>query len=295
MKSLFFSAAFSLLAASAFAQKGDVVVKVEERTGDTLRTTTVTVPGDTSKRKKGYTISVGGEDGVLVTRNAKAGKKDSANKSPFKIQWGMLDLGFNRIHDESVYGSYTPVGSQPSADLFKLRESKSINVNVWILNTRLRLAETKRQRLYLTSGLGLQMYNFRFESGSMYKSDPVRFEPIPSNLTVEKNKLGFTYASIPLGLLAKTRIGNQWLVYGAGVTGGYRIASWTKLKTEQQGKEKNHDPFNFADFNACVTAEIGVDNILRLYGTYQLTSLQKNDGFHLDQHPFAIGVRFLGL
>ncbi len=292
MKSLFLAAATSLLATSALAQTGDVVVKVEEQVGDTVRTTTVTVPGDTVKQKKGYTLSVGSSDGLVVVRK---GKSDSTKKSALKLQWGMLDLGFNRIHDQSTYGLYTPVGIQPTASTFKLREGKSINVNVWILNARLRLAETKRQRLYLTSGLGLQMYNFRFESGQMYKSDPVRFESIPSELTVQKNKLGLTYAAVPLGLLAKTRVGDKWLVYGVGVTGGYRIASWTKLKTAERGKEKNHDPFNFADFNACVTAEVGLDNFLRLYGSYQLTSLQKADGFNLDQHPFAIGVRFLGL
>ena len=296
-----------LLPFSSFAQKHDkdVTIKVEERVGDTVRTTIIDVAADSTRSKKHMTISVG-SDGIEVKKSTRKGvykdTTEAKSKSPLKIQWGMVDLGFNRIDDKTDYsllnaGAPTPLDpSVPySKEAFKLREGKSVNVNVWILNARLRLAETKRQRLYLTSGLGLQMYNFRFDNNVMYKSEPTtHLERIPSNLNVEKNKLGFTYAAVPLGLLAKTRIGDKWLVYGAGVTGGYRIDSWTKLKTSQNGKEKNHDSFNFADFNACVTGEIGLDDVFRLYGSYQLTNMNKS-GTGLDQHPFAIGVRFIGL
>jgi opacity protein-like surface antigen len=216
----------------------------------------------------------------------------------------MVDLGFNRIDDKTNYnstsnaypfinGGSTTLGTVPSS-VFKLNEGKSINVNVWIANTRLKLAGGDRQKLFFTSGIGLQMYNFRFDSRQMYASEPnTRMAFIPADLDIQKNKLGFTYAAIPIGLLAKTRITpKRWLVYGASVTGGYRIASWTKLKTSQNGKEKNHDPFNFSDFNACVMAEVGVDDVFRLYGSYQLTPLSSGP---LNQHPFAIGVRFFGL
>ncbi len=256
----------------------------------------------TNSSKKGWIVSIGSNEGGVYVGPK---KPDSAKNEKFTVQWGMLDLGFNRIDDQTNYNSpsnltdpfYNGTGLAtvpPTPGAFKLNEGKSINVNVWIANTRLKIAGGKNQKLFFTSGIGLQMYNFRFDSKVMYKSDPdTHLETIPVDLDVQKNKLGFTYAAIPIGLLAKTRITEKrWLVYGASVTGGYRIASWTKLKTAQHGKEKNHDPFNFSDFNACVMAEIGIDNIFRLYGSYQVTPLSSGP---LNQHPFAIGIRFFGL
>ncbi len=238
-------------------------------------------------------------DGVSLSKKTREERADAK----FLVTYGMVDLGFNRLDDKTNYSSsssslndlYNPSpGTTPSSAPFKLNEGKSINVNVWIANTRLRLADGENQKLFFTSGIGLQMYNFRFDSRIMYKADPnTHLETIASDLDIQKNKLGFTYAAIPVGLLAKTRITpKRWLVYGASITGGYRLASWTKLKTAQNGKDKNHDPFNFSDFNACVMAEVGIDDVIRLYGSYQLTPLSSGP---LNQHPFAIGVRFFGL
>jgi hypothetical protein len=98
---------------------------------------------------------------------------------------------------------------------------------------------------------------------------------------------------MPLNLTAKTRISKKtWLVYGAGVTGGYRISSLTKQRSNERGQQKNHDSFNFNDFNACVTGEIGISGVFRIYATYQVTALHNTA---LDQHPLCIGLRFGGV
>lgn len=290
------------MAPSQDTSKSTTTVIVKDGRGDTLSTTTVTV--DTvqeagNKRKVTVTI---GTDGIEV-------KRKTPDKNPsdlvqtkvsprLNIHWGMVDLGFNRLDDKTNIASLNaggnPVTQSQHDAIFNLREGKSVNVNVWIVNGRFRLAETRRQKWYVTSGLGLQMYNFRFENPYQYtKTNPGYPTLIDSTRQhFEKNKLGFTYASIPLGLLGKTRVGDKWLVYGGGVMGGLRLASWTKLKTGAYGKEKSHDAFDFRNFNAGVYAEIGVDDIVRLYGTYQLTPLQKSG---VEQYPFAIGVRFLGM
>jgi hypothetical protein len=91
----------------------------------------------------------------------------------------------------------------------------------------------------------------------------------------------------------KTKLSKDiWLVYGAGITAGYRIASWTKQVSAEKGKQKDHDQYNFNNFNSCVTAEVGLEGYFRLYASYQLTALHEDI---LDQHPYCIGVRFLGI
>ena len=153
-------------------------------------------------------------DGVSLTSKTKEEREDSR----FLVTYGMVDLGFNRIDDKTDYtfsnGLYDFLGPEtnsvvappPPAKLsspYKLNEGKSINVNVWIANTRLRLADGQNQKLYFTSGIGLQMYNFRFDSRKMYVADPnTRMAFVPSELDIQKKQAGLYlcgYSGRPAG------------------------------------------------------------------------------------------------
>lgn len=211
----------------------------------------------------------------------------------------MLDWGLNAFNDQTDYTSTEAQSfmngvpaSERNENFFQLKPVKSMNVNLYPILVSLVTKPGKNQRIIFTTGLGFQIYNFKYE-------EPVSFNESP-NTTVfkdyrnfSKNKLGVTYATIPVQITGQTKVGGKrWLTYGAGIMGGYRISSWTKQKSKEDGKVKNHDPFNLANTNVCLTGEIGVKGLLRLYGTYQLTNMWK-DG--LDQAPIAIGIRFFGI
>ncbi len=226
----------------------------------------------------------------------------------FEVHYGMLDLGFNRIHAKPMTTGPTAaqiafLGFDPTRvdhagtpGLLPLREGKSINVNIWPVSSKLRLYNSRLQRLYLTTGIGLQLYNFRWKSSSNYTDQPtVRLQNFDS-LDLVKNKLAFTYLSVPLMLQSKTRLSSDaQMVIGFGAIGGYRLSSWTKFKRDDGDKIKNFDDFNFRDFKVALTGEVGIDPYLRLYATYDLTRLHNDDGTGLDQHPWTIGVRLAGL
>lgn len=261
----------------------DKVLRVERRSS-------------TDSNKSTNSISITNE-GIHI------GKTDTAKKEKvFQIHIGRVDLGFNRIDDKTQYTStpemigflgYDPAAAPGKTEVLPLREGKSINVNVWPILGKYRLLNGKTQRIYVASGIGLQMYNFRWEGTANYTDQPYTQLKSFDNLHIQKNKLGLTYLSIPLELQFRTRLAPKaTLVYGFGITGGYRIASWTKIKSMEHGKQKNHDDFNFRDFNSCITAEFGLSGYFRLYGSYQLTSLHEDI---LDQHPYCIGIRFMGL
>jgi hypothetical protein len=94
-------------------------------------------------------------------------------------------------------------------------------------------------------------------------------------------------------LTFKTRFDKKhWLVYGVGITEGFRLSSWTKQVSGERGKIKVRDNFSLADFNTCVNAEIGIEGMLRFYASYQLTSLYDNN---LGHHPICFGFRFSGI
>ena len=302
--------ALLLTAAPVFAQTGSAPA------ADTLKINRDDRPGlnpgfadggalHKDKKKKGKSVWVG--SGGIHYDN---GTSDSTVHN-FEVQFGMLDLGVNSLVDNTAYPS---PGVLPSAqanneffhtdaahankDLFSLRQSKSINVNIYPILLKARLLSTPNQKLTLATGLGLQLYNFRFTKPVTYHSDPTTFVALDT-ISFSKNKLALNYLTVPLMLNAKTRLAgpasgknSYWLVYGVGVSGGYLLSSWTKQVSDERGKEKNHDPFNFSKTNFCVNGEIGLDGYFRLFASYQLTALHDS---YLDQHPFSIGIRFLGL
>lgn len=272
---------------------------------------TTTLPIDTAEqRKKGKTVLSVGTGGVKITKDQITVKGIDSIHRPLEVQFGMLDLGINSLVDKTEYGSGFLPGipspqdllqvpwSYQNRDLFSLRQGKSINVNIYPVMLKANLIYGRRQKLMLATGLGLQLYNFRFNKPISYQSDPST-HIILDSVSFSKNKLAFNYLTVPLMLNAKTRLGGEsgkhgyWLVYGAGVSGGYLLSSWTKQISDERGKQKNHDDFNFRKTNLCVNGEIGLDGYFRLYASYQLTALHESGP--LQQHPFSIGLRFLGL
>lgn len=257
-------------------------------------------------KRKGHSISIGIPNGIQVVNEDTSSKtvrpmtakdkKTAEDDKKFKTFITMMDLGINVLDDKTNYQSqgvrnymHVPAGQQ-NASLFNLRQWKSINVNIYPIMCRFKLLRTAGQKIYFTTGLGLQLYNFRYEQPIDYsKNHNVSLDTI----SIGKNKLGLDYLNIPLMFTFKTKIGHKdWLVYGAGLTEGYLISSWTKQVSGARGKVKVHDAFDFADFNTCVTAEIGLEDKFRFYASYQVTSMYKND---LDQHPFSFGVRISGI
>ncbi len=246
-----------------------------------------------NKEKKTTTIKIG-PDGLTINDKKIEEKPDK----DFEIEASIVDIGINSIIDNTDYNSVAakaflqvPQGLQ-NENLFSMRTGKSWNVNVYPVMAKLKVLKTKRQKIYLSTGIGLQMYNFRYTKNISYRNETVPMV-VMDTIGFSKNKIGLTYLAVPLQFTFKTKLADKaWLVYGVGMTGGYRIASWNKQISAERGKQKNRDEFNFNNFNACVTGEIGLDNYFRLFASYQVTPLHSTG---LDQRPFTIGLRFGGI
>ncbi|MBS1772681.1 MAG: outer membrane beta-barrel protein [Bacteroidetes bacterium] len=251
---------------------------------------------DEKNEKLQKSISLG-TDGIRVESGNTKVKADKA----IDVTFCGVDLGFNAIQDNTNYttaltsgGLFVPTSSANSG-LFDLRTGKSINVNLWPILGKARILKTKNQKIYFSTGVGLQIYNFRYSNSLRYSDSGKSHISLDNSIKYEKNKLTINYLSVPINFTFKTKMANKlWLVYGVGITGGFRINSYTKLKSDQYGKQKDHADFDLNPFNSTVTAEFGLDNYFRLYASYQLTNMyQTKTG--LDQHPFCIGLRFGGI
>ncbi len=251
-----------------------------------------------TKKTKHTEITISNK-GIVIKGSDSSSTKQPEKDKKFSSSICM-DLGFNffknDINGKSGSGSGGPTIPTYKSGLLDLNVGKSINVNLYWLKT-FRALKTPRERIYLSTGLGLQLYNFRYDKNITYTRNPAGI--FLDSVDFKKNKLAFDYLNVPLMVTMKTRIyqnaadhkKDKWLVYGVGITGGYALSIWTKQKSSERGKVKIHDDFFFSRFNSCLTAEFGLDDVIRFYGTYQITDLGNN----LDQHPICIGLKISGI
>ena len=213
---------------------------------------------------------------------------------PITTNWWIFDLGFanyvdrtDNIDYSSTMYSSSSLSMVSSKDL-KLNNVKSSNFNIWIVQQK---ASLYKNYWNLKYGIGLEMYNFRFQR-------PISFSNTSGNniyiddVNFTKNKLFVEYLTVPVQLNYHSKPDNNKSFYASlGVSAGYLIQSHTKQISEERGKRKVNGNFNLNNFKMATIGELGVGS-LRLYGSYNLTNMFDKNLTHLDLTPFAIGVRF---
>ena len=224
-------------------------------------------------------------------------RKITVEKRPYtptklKTNWFIFDLGFANINDKTNYASteaqsflrtIRPGDKEVTKDDLKLRSSKSSNVNIWVVMQRLNVA---KGYVNLKYGLGLEMFNFRYESNISYHKNPVYIFRDTVNFT--KNKLYAAYATVPFMLNINTNPGHKGLTFSAGVSAGYLIGSDNKQISGERGKVKTKGDLGLEKFRLAYIGELGIGPI-HLYGTYSIHRLHETG---LDQYPYSIGIRF---
>lgn len=208
--------------------------------------------------------------------------------------WGILDIGFANINDNTNYtsaqtaGYLTTINGNPvTKNNFNLNARKSSNVNIWFFMQKLNVT---RHVFNLKYGLGLEMYNLRFDDNISFRNTP---QPMVFNDSVAftKNKLYVGYLTVPFMVnFNLTPSKDNGLSFSAGVSAGYLISSRNKQISGERGKQKYKGDFNLQPWRVAAIGELGIGPI-RLYGSYSLNNLYK-ESTGLDQMPYAVGVRF---
>ena len=210
--------------------------------------------------------------------------------------WWIMDLGFTNFRDQTNYtaaqaGGYFKVlraaDGQVNQNSFKLNTGKSSNVNIWFFMQKVNVA---KHVLNLKYGLGLEMYNFRYDTRLSYRKDPVPYV-YNDSISFSKNKLYVGYLTVPFMLnINTTPNSRRGFSFSAGVSAGYLLSSRNKQKSAERGKQKSNGDFNLEPFRLAAIGEIGLGPV-RLYGSYSLNRLHK-EVTRVEQYPYAIGIRF---
>ena len=260
---------------------------------DTTKTDTVKAGNFiiVKKEKKSVSIEISTKKGVDVSYNSV--KKKNRNSS---INWWIVDLGFTNLTDNTNYATaqannYLRTLNTTAGDVtrnsMRLNAVKSSNVNIWIFMKKQNISKNV---LNLKYGLGLEMYNFRYDRNVSYRKDPAPFV-FNDTISFSKNKLYAGYITAPLMInISPTPNNNNGFSLSAGISAGYLIASRNKQISNERGKVKYKGDFDLEPFRLAAIAEVGLGPV-RLYGSYSLNKLHRSST-GLDQTPFAFGVRF---
>lgn len=300
MKKIFMALAAMLLAAGSFAQTSDSSYHtISDTTGkgasDTLHVGNFIIV----KQSRHNGANSGNQNNnerqhrIIVLTSPHAHEYDSnyyAKHHTFTTNWLVFDLGFANIDDKTDYAAannsaylHRSATEQPfTKSDFKLR-TKSSNVNIWVIMQRLNIA---KNALNLKYGLGLEMFNFRYENDISYNKTPAYV--YRDSVDFSKDKLYAGYISAPLMININPWPNKKRLSVSFGASAGYLVGSHTKQKSSERGKEKTRGDFDLNNWRFAYVAELGVGPI-RLYGSYSINPLHSHD---LKQYPYAVGLRF---
>ena len=142
----------------------------------------------------------------------------------------------------------------------------------------------------LKYGLGLEMYNYRYDTRLSYRKEPAPFV-FNDSISFTKNKLYVEYLTIPIMLnINTTPDSRRGFSISAGVSAGYLTNSRNKQISGERGKQKYKGDFNFEQWRVALIGEMGLGPV-RVYGSYSLNRLQK-DVTRVEQYPYTVGIRF---
>jgi len=259
---------------------------------------------------KSDTIRIGGIVIVKKGENKKV-KEISVGNAPVPSRnkkvttnWGVVDIGFSNYFDKTDYsatGSYLvnkPGSPALGKSDFKLRDGKSINVNIWFFTQQVSLY---KRYFNLKYGLGIELNNYRYKSSVSYReAGQLPYAPAGTvtnapfvfrdSISFKKNKLAADYLTVPLMLNVNTNPNHRRRSFSmsAGVSIGYLYSQRNKQRSAERGKWKNKGDYDLEKFKFAYQAEIGFGQV-HLYGTYSPKSIYKNGP---DMRPYTIGLRF---
>ena len=284
MKKNWLSVVLLLSAISLHAQKDSTAKQL-----DTLQIGGFTIVRDGEPAKHSASSSTTNYNVIWTNRPAKKNKTISTN-------WLIFDLGFANYRDLTNY-SYAQAGSylrimrpgDPAVNegTTTLNTGKSSNVNIWLFMQRVSLSKNV---LNLKYGLGLEMYNFRYDSRISFRNAPA---PMAFNdsISFTKNKLYAGYVTVPLMININTKPNShRGLIMSVGMSAGYLLASRNKQVSGDRGKQKYKGDLALEPWRLAAIGEIGLGPV-RLYGSYSLNQLQKTYT-RMEQYPYTIGIRF---
>jgi hypothetical protein len=266
MKRILFTAMIALAVTSAFAQSTDTV-----------------------KTKKGTSITIGyGEDAARF--NIKKDRKavDSAAlkdrtypKFSFGITLARLDLGLATLVDNGSFNL------RPQNQFLSYRQWKTSNVGFDVLQMGVRFSNAFK--IYLSGGFDWTLIRLRDNITILPNQPVLTFRQ--DNIDYSKNRFSSSYLRVPLSFEFRTNedaSGRRFHIV-VGPEGGFLLNGRVKQISDENGKQKFNDSYNFQTFRYGGFARVGY-GAWGLFAKYYVNDMFENSPDQKGLKNFSIGV-----
>lgn len=220
-------------------------------------------------------------------------KKSNNNFKQLETSWFAFDIALINYLDETKYAenkslSNPAIGQPLSKFKMQLNNGKSTNINIWVVQQKYRF---KNPAFYLKYGLGLEMFNFRYEYGINFRKNESMFIFL-SDESYDKNKLFTSYLSAPVQFGYDFKLKNDKILgVSGGLVTGYLFKSYNKQINRELGKEKYKSNFSLRDMRLAGIFEIRIDK-LKFFGTASLQNMLDKMNTNQSLYPYSFGLRF---
>ncbi|HEY0894958.1 MAG TPA: outer membrane beta-barrel protein [Sphingobacteriaceae bacterium] len=195
---------------------------------------------------------------VNVTINNWRNAEDSSEvrkSSKFSAQFtfSRFDLGLSKYMDN---GSFT---LSPANSFLENKTWKTINVGFDVFELHYRF--NPYVKLYVAGGFDWNHIRLKQDINILPDQPQLSYEP--ATVDYDKNRLSSTYLRIPMGLQFRTRddARGKKVFFVAGPEVGFLLNGKLKQVSDELGKEKIKDDFNFNPFRFGAAARLGYDDL----------------------------------
>ena len=261
----------------------DTVIMEDVETGE-RRKVRITIPGKDEgvitieKSEKTYEFENrkkdSGDVNVTVERTRKS-------RPIYGVTFSRIDLGLVKLIDN---GSFTL--SDDNRD-FRYRPGKTVNFGFDLLQAGYRFNDNFR--LFLSAGFDWTYIRLRENIDFLENTTPLTWEESPVDYS--KNRLTSTYLRLPLTfeLRSKHYSGLGRLRFAFGPEGGFLLKGTQRFKSDEFGKQKFKDDYNFTQFRYGAFARFGVGSF-GIYAKYYFNDLFENSPNQAGLQTMAFGL-----
>ncbi|MGV3762307.1 outer membrane beta-barrel protein [Parapedobacter sp.] len=264
----------------------DTVIMEDVETGE-RRKVRITIPGkddgvitiEKSEKTYEYKRDDGASDDEKITVERRRGAAPI-----YDITFSRIDLGLAKLIDN---GSFTL--SDNNRD-FKYRPGKTVNFGFDLLQAGYRFNDNFR--LFLSAGFDWTYIRLRENIDFKENTTPLDWDYIDRNeINYSKNKLTATYLRLPLTFELRSRhySGLGRLRFAFGPEGGFLLKGTQRFKSDELGKQKFKDDYNFTQFRYGAFARFGVGSF-GIYAKYYFNDLFENSPNQDGLQTMAFGL-----
>lgn len=211
---------------------------------------------DTTKSKKinyGTSITVGPV--VFTSHNRDTVKRPDPNRARFVggITFTRFDLGFSKLIDNGQFDL------SPANEFLDYRAGKTSNVSFDVMQFGYRFGSNFK--IYIAGGFDWTL--IRLKKDITMQKNTANLSYINEPIHFSKNRFSSSYVHVPLNFEFRTN-GNEkhnrfYFVVGPEV--GFLLNGKVKQISDERGKEKFKDDYNFAPFRYGGTVRVGWNSV----------------------------------